>query len=149
MHYRVLLHCVITACHFIWLTMWRVIMMPTLLLLVAAHVVVSLTIWAAANGHKFDIMTTPGPPWVVLVTKCFCTDHISDFALDCFKSFELQSSLTAVKYHCDIFYRFASYWREELASLIARFMGPTWGPSGADRTQMGSMLAPWTLLSGM
>ena len=30
----------------------------------------------------------------------------------------------------------------------ARFMGPTWGPSGADRTQVGLMLAPWTLLSG-
>ena len=29
------------------------------------------------------------------------------------------------------------------------FMGPTWGPSGADRTQVGPMLAPWTLLSGM
>ena len=29
-----------------------------------------------------------------------------------------------------------------LRSLIARFMGPTWGPSGADRTQVGSMLAP-------
>ena len=36
-----------------------------------------------------------------------------------------------------------------LISLIARFMGPTWGPSGADRTQVGPMLAPWTLLSGM
>ena len=34
-----------------------------------------------------------------------------------------------------------------IMSLIARFMGPTWGPSGTDRTQMGSMLAPWTLLS--
>ena len=33
-------------------------------------------------------------------------------------------------------------------ALIARFMGPTWGPSGADRTLMGPMLAPWTLLSG-
>ena len=32
--------------------------------------------------------------------------------------------------------------------LIASFMGPTWGPSGADRTQVGPMLAPWTLLSG-
>ena len=28
-------------------------------------------------------------------------------------------------------------------------MRPTWGPSGADRTQVGPMLAPWTLLSGM
>ena len=34
-------------------------------------------------------------------------------------------------------------------SLIARFMGPTWGPPGADRTQVGPMLAPWTLLSGV
>ena len=31
---------------------------------------------------------------------------------------------------------------------IARFMGPTWSPSGANRTQVGPMLAPWTLLSG-
>ena len=36
----------------------------------------------------------------------------------------------------------------ECAPLIARFMGPTWGPSGADSTQVGPMLAPWTLLSG-
>ena len=34
-------------------------------------------------------------------------------------------------------------------SLIARFMGPTWGPSGADRTQVRPMLVPWTLLSGL
>ena len=34
-------------------------------------------------------------------------------------------------------------------SLIARFMGPTWDPSGADRTQVGPILAPWTLLSGI
>ena len=33
-------------------------------------------------------------------------------------------------------------------ALIARFMGPTWGPSGADRIQVGPILAPWTLLSG-
>ena len=26
-------------------------------------------------------------------------------------------------------------------TLIARFIGPTWGPSGADRTQVGPMLA--------
>ena len=35
-----------------------------------------------------------------------------------------------------------------ITSLIVWFMGPTWGPSGADRTQVGPMLAPWTLLSG-
>ena len=36
-----------------------------------------------------------------------------------------------------------------VTSLIARFMGHKWGPSGADRTQVGPMLAPWTLLSGI
>ena len=35
-----------------------------------------------------------------------------------------------------------------LMTLIARFMGPTWDPSGADRNQVGPMLAPWTMLSG-
>ena len=34
-----------------------------------------------------------------------------------------------------------------ISPLIARFMGPTWGPSGADRFQMGPILAPRTLLS--
>ena len=34
-------------------------------------------------------------------------------------------------------------------SQIARFMVPTWGPPGPCRPQMGPMLAPWTLLSGM
>ena len=28
-------------------------------------------------------------------------------------------------------------------------MGPTWGPPGSCRPQMGLMLAPWTLLSGV
>ena len=38
--------------------------------------------------------------------------------------------------------------RDRMIPLIARFLGPTWGPSGADRTQVGPTLAPWTLLSG-
>ena len=36
-----------------------------------------------------------------------------------------------------------------IRSLIARFVGPTWGPTGADRTQVGPLLALWTLLSGV
>ena len=36
----------------------------------------------------------------------------------------------------------------KITSVIARFMGATRGPSGADRTQVGPMLAPWALLSG-
>ena len=30
---------------------------------------------------------------------------------------------------------------------IAKFMGPTWGPPGSRRPQMGPMLAPWTMLT--
>ena len=40
------------------------------------------------------------------------------------------------------------YMRKLKNTLIVRFMGPTWGPPGDDRTQVGPMLAPWTLLSG-
>ena len=36
-----------------------------------------------------------------------------------------------------------------LLPQIARFIGPTWDPPGACRTQLGPMLAPWTLLSGL
>ena len=35
-----------------------------------------------------------------------------------------------------------------IASQIAVFMGPTWGPPGSCRPQMGPMLAPWILLPG-
>ena len=35
-----------------------------------------------------------------------------------------------------------------LTTQIARSMGPTWGPPGSCRSQMGPMLVPWTLLSG-
>ena len=34
-----------------------------------------------------------------------------------------------------------------IATQIAKFVGPTWGPPGSCRPQMGPMLAPWTLLS--
>ena len=36
-----------------------------------------------------------------------------------------------------------------VTSLVASFIGPTWGPSGADRTQVVPMLAPWNLPSGI
>ena len=37
----------------------------------------------------------------------------------------------------------------DMSSHIAKFMGSTWGPPGSCRPQMGPMLAPWTLLSGL
>ena len=40
-------------------------------------------------------------------------------------------------------------WCCHLATQITKFMGPIWGPPGSCRPQMGPMLAPWTLLSGI
>ena len=37
----------------------------------------------------------------------------------------------------------------EKESQMAKSMGPTWGPPGSYQPQMGPMLAPWTMLSGM
>ena len=51
-------------------------------------------------------------------------------------------------FHDDMPFRYA-YWQPQTwPSRMAWFMGPTWCPSGADRTQVGPILAPWTLLSG-
>ena len=40
-------------------------------------------------------------------------------------------------------------YRDKVVSLIAGFMGPTWGLPGASRTQVGPIGATWTLLSGL
>ena len=45
--------------------------------------------------------------------------------------------------------RYIMHLQLTVISQIARFMGPTWGPPGSCRPQMGPMLAPWTLLSGI
>ena len=37
----------------------------------------------------------------------------------------------------------------QIISQIARFMELTWGPHGSCRPQVGPILAPWILLSGM
>ena len=39
--------------------------------------------------------------------------------------------------------------QNDKTSQITKFMGPTRGPPGSCRPQMGPMLAPWTLLSGL
>ena len=39
--------------------------------------------------------------------------------------------------------------RTDIPSLVTRFVGPIWGPPGAARTQVGTMLATQTLLSGL
>ena len=72
----------------------------------------------------------------------------------CFTNYVRQVSLRSLqgeKIHPHKFYRrswqIGKQWPCRKTTLIARFMGPTWGSSGADGTQVGPLLAPWTLLS--
>ena len=56
-----------------------------------------------------------------------------------------------ISHRCTLhfFRRFVLLWLYPVQpTLITRFMGPTWGPPGADKTQLGPMLAPWISLSG-
>ena len=45
-------------------------------------------------------------------------------------------------------YSYGCLWKHVERTQTAIFKGPTWGPPGADRTQVGHMLSPWALLSG-
>ena len=56
--------------------------------------------------------------------------------------------LTMTSAHANYVVPFPCIQKEPYETLIARYMGPTWGPLGSDRTLVGPMLAPWTLLSG-
>ena len=63
------------------------------------------------------------------------------------------SSKSATWYVCEsmllcVFENYSSKMTVTYPGQIARFMGPTWGPTGSCRTLMGPMLAPWTLISG-
>ena len=65
----------------------------------------------------------------------------------------------AVLVHSGVNYVMSIAWILEKINLVtmapqctshrAKFMGPTWGPSGSCQPQMGPMLTPWTLLSGL
>ena len=54
---------------------------------------------------------------------------------------------TTIWWFCHDHERMGKKWSAQ--SQIASFMWPTWGPPGSCRPQMGPMLAPWTLLSGV
>ena len=69
------------------------------------------------------------------------------------KFFSMHTSILNNSYHHILIYFKTPIWNtiynNGIYSLIARFMGPTWGPPGADRTQVGHMWATWTFLSGL
>ena len=72
--------------------------------------------------------------------------------LSCMLSFS-ESNVNCSKCNSFVFWKFPVYpiciMLIVITFQIAKFMGPTWGPPGSCRPQMGPMLVPWTLLSGL
>ena len=69
--------------------------------------------------------------------------HIDGLVQNCIMSGALARDLLHFCIRPCIWFMFSP-----VCSQITKFMGPTWGPPGFCRPQMGPMLAPWTLLSG-
>ena len=141
-----------------WLWFWMYFVLNTFDTKLFSHVIIRID-----HGWSGVMATTPlwfvvrrGRPWrwnmqhkakeswercepllCLFFPLHFCSKQIKGWLWNCFHSslplFLLPSVLQLV---------------DAVILQMARFMGPTWGPSGADRTQVGPMLTPWTLLSG-
>ena len=99
-----------------------------------------------------EVSVTPPLPADKLINQMpsFNLHIVMANELDCLSLIRVQC-----KWHSDgherpscMYVALYSYQRD-LWSQIAKVMGPTWGPSGADWTQVGPMLAPWNLLYGV
>ena len=91
---------------------------------------------------------------VYIVTAAICAIGVTQFAI--FACAELQSwardpSTEDTDENVSVSENTTTTWWlfSRNCPLIARFMGPIWDPPGTDKAQVGSMLAPWTLLSGI
>ena len=69
--------------------------------------------------------------------KIYCNNNWHDSQLSFIKVFITNKNI----FHADIFHH-------TILTQITRFTGPTWGPPGSCRPQVGPMLTPWTMLSG-
>ena len=98
--------------------------------------------WLHYNFHRYlKYRTIPSKIRIILLLS-YCTEHPKNYAYGShFVVFDIGWFT-----HQGLIHHPAINWQN--TALIARFMGPTWGPPGANRTQVGPMLAPWTLLSG-
>ena len=88
--------------------------------------------------------------------NCDCKYGATDFELTLCMAFAAADDTWG--YHIEAWTKWPTLCRRHLQlhfhkwkclnSQIVKFMGPTWGPPGPCRPQMGPMLAPWTLLVG-
>ena len=112
-------------------------------LCVGAFWVAVVQYWHAANAYPFILFWSISLPMVsryVTVGTSVC-----GFIPIPVHQWKQQQRIHRTQQHIDR----AIEWTTIMLSLIAWFMGPTWGPPGDDRTQVGPMWAPWKLLTGI
>ena len=81
---------------------------------------------------------------LLIVCSCFFSTFMSSG--NSFYSFVATRNMISWKMQsCQYWHGFWNVW---VITLIANFTGPTWGPPGSCRPQVGPVLAPWTLLYG-
>ena len=112
-----------------------------------------IIVWNSITGQNFHISKTDNS---VSLGWPFITKNINycTFSIVSCKSRDGNPHLSNYDWHLVgnimSFHGMTFSWNEEdedATFQIARFMGPIWGPPGADRSQVGPVLAQWTLLS--
>ena len=120
-----------------------------------------MSLLCESSIHCSEALTQPTSPWWMqmswhqICTRASATTMPTGLTLVLCKWYYIRKSKLKTLYQI---WKYFNTWlnkklHENVAdnktSLKAMFMGPTWGPPGAEGTQMGPMLAPWTLLSGL
>ena len=116
-------------------------------------------VWSAGSGQKTsrsvvvggpddDSGTSEAPASSVTHTSTKPTAETHTAATKAVCHETVWQSFEAAGLSPDVVQVLSCLWLEgTIHSQIARFMGPTWGPPGDGRTQVGPMFAPWALLS--
>ena len=87
-----------------------------------------------------------GDCYGIINAACFCHHHQSYWCIHGLNGNVMRGTWVCMT---KCYFGISSPKTYHKASLIARLMGPTWGPPGADKTQARPMMAPWALLSGI
>ena len=80
--------------------------------------------WPVNSPHKWSV-----------TRKMFPFDDVIVLTCGVYMRGDSENTLYVVDWHAQVYTDV--FHRHLIHTLIARFMGPTWGPSGADRTQVG------------
>ena len=132
-------------------------MLPTLHISTPINMIVADVLGANRRhdiiyNHDVDLhLLVPSQRYPAESCKCACFSGNACLLDVCFQFLFVFQRLVLV--HHTWAFHFNRLMAEEhdsqQSSQIAKFMGPTWGPPGSCRPQVGPILTPWTLLSGL